>query len=187
VPADGSKVEITLHEQNGTYWITDVKPAVGTKTVMHSAARWIAWSATVFALHFVWEMVQASWFASMQALPFWTATALCFRAAGGDLALTVVAFAIAGLVARSASWPLRARVAPAGAAFLLVGLAITIGYEMYALETGRWRYDERMPTILGIGLTPLLQWTILPLLEIGLFRMIWRQGSRDNPTTEPMV
>lgn len=27
LPADGSKIEVTVHEQNGTYWLTDVKPA----------------------------------------------------------------------------------------------------------------------------------------------------------------
>ena len=27
LPPDGTKVQVTLHEQNGTYWVTDVKPA----------------------------------------------------------------------------------------------------------------------------------------------------------------
>ena len=26
LPPDGSRVTMTLHEQNGTYWVTDVKP-----------------------------------------------------------------------------------------------------------------------------------------------------------------
>lgn len=26
LPPDGSKVTMTLHDQNGTYWVTDVKP-----------------------------------------------------------------------------------------------------------------------------------------------------------------
>lgn len=26
LPADGSAVVVTVHDQNGTYWITDVKP-----------------------------------------------------------------------------------------------------------------------------------------------------------------
>ena len=27
LPADGTRVAVTLHEQHGTYWVTDVKPA----------------------------------------------------------------------------------------------------------------------------------------------------------------
>jgi Cu/Ag efflux protein CusF len=26
LPADGTKVQVTLHEQDGSYWVTDVKP-----------------------------------------------------------------------------------------------------------------------------------------------------------------
>lgn len=26
LPPDGTKVQMTLHEENGTYWVTDVKP-----------------------------------------------------------------------------------------------------------------------------------------------------------------
>lgn len=26
LPADGAKVQVTVHDQNGTYWVTDVKP-----------------------------------------------------------------------------------------------------------------------------------------------------------------
>ena len=26
LPADGTRVQVTVHDQNGTYWVTDVKP-----------------------------------------------------------------------------------------------------------------------------------------------------------------
>lgn len=26
LPADGTKVQMTVHDQNGTYWLTEVKP-----------------------------------------------------------------------------------------------------------------------------------------------------------------
>lgn len=26
LPADGTKVQVTMHDQNGTYWVTEVKP-----------------------------------------------------------------------------------------------------------------------------------------------------------------
>lgn len=48
------------------------------------------------------------------------------------------------------------------AAFL--GLMYAFGIEFHALQTGRWQYNELMPMlpIVNIGITPLLQMTILP-------------------------
>lgn len=76
-------------------------------------------------------------------------------------------------------WPLiRRRLSPA-LIFLTVGILITIGYEIYAVSTGRWAYDEQMPQILGIGLSPLLQWIVIPLLEIAAYGVIWRRARTD--------
>ena len=37
--------------------------------------RVVALAVVAFALHFAWEMGHARWFATMNELPFWTATA----------------------------------------------------------------------------------------------------------------
>lgn len=135
--------------------------------------RWVTWASVTFAMHFVWEMSQAKWFASMAALPFWTATYLCFRAAVGDLVITAIAFALAAAAARRVSWPLQRGVVPI-AVFLAIGLIITIAFEVFALRTGRWTYAVEMPTLFGIGVLPLLQWSVIPPLEVVFFRVIWR-------------
>lgn len=135
--------------------------------------RWMAWLLVAFALHFTWEMYQAKWFASMTGLPFWTATFLCLRATLGDLVITIVAFAAAAGTARVLMWPLRLRVVPM-LVFLATGMAITIGYEIFALRSGRWTYAEDMPTVFGIGLLPILQWSLIPPIEVALFRLLWR-------------
>jgi hypothetical protein len=46
---------------------------------------------------------------------------------------------------------------------ILIGFAISIGIEFWALETGRWAYNELMPIIpyMSIGLTPAIQLGIL--------------------------
>ncbi len=136
--------------------------------------RWTTFALLVFAFHFGWEMMQAGWFASMQGLTFWSATLLCLHATAGDLLITAIAFVAAALIARSAFWPVSPRVGIAAATFIAVGLAITAAYEVFAVATGRWRYGPRMPTILGIGTLPLLQWLIVPLAELLLFRLLWR-------------
>src|SRR5436305_7588538 len=120
--------------------------------------RWLVFALLVLALNFAWEMMQAKWFASMQRLPLWRGTLLCFQAALGDLVVTGIAFAAAAILARSATWPMQRRAVIAAVVFVAVAMAITIAYERFALSTGRWRYGETMATLFGIGVLPLLQW-----------------------------
>src|SRR4051812_503727 len=75
-------------------------------TLTDPMKRWLAFVLLVLALNFAWEMMQAKWFVSMERLPLWRGTLLCFRAALGDLVITAVAFAVAAIVARSATWPM---------------------------------------------------------------------------------
>lgn len=138
--------------------------------------RWISWAAVVFALHFVWEMTQGRWYVGMNELPFARALDLCTRATLGDLVITATAFATAALTRKDFTWPARRRVALPATVFVLAGLAITIAYERVALAEGRWQYKPRMPVILDIGVAPVLQWVLLPLVEIAVFRAIWRSS-----------
>jgi hypothetical protein len=57
-----------------------------------------------------------------------------------------------------------------------LGLAIAVLIELNALRSGRWAYTSLMPTIFGIGLSPLLQLvttSILALLLIKLLKSIF--------------
>lgn len=140
--------------------------------------RWGTFALLVYVVNFGWEMMQAKWFASMQGLPFWRATSLCARATLGDLLITATAFMVAALVARSATWPAGPRFVTATVTFVAVGVGITAAYEVLALSKGMWRYDKSMPTLFGIGALPLLQWLLLPLIEVMFFRIIEGQRPR---------
>lgn len=139
--------------------------------------RWSTLALLVFALNFGWEMMQAKWFASMQGLPLWRATLLCFRASVGDLVIAAIAFAVAAVVGKGATWPVKRRVAIATTTFVVIGLVMATAYEVAALFSGRWQYDESMPTLFGISVLPLLQWLLLPLVEVMLYRLIVRRAS----------
>lgn len=135
--------------------------------------RLVAVVLAAYALHFAWEMAHASLFATMRDLPFWQATAWCLRAALWDVLISAVAYAVASLMARTIHWvqhPWMLHLA----IYLGVGLAITVAIERWALAAGRWRYAEAMPTVLGIGLSPLLQWVVVPLLTVAVMRMVLR-------------
>ena len=113
----------------------------------------------------------------MAEVPFWTGTLLCLRATVGDLAITLVSFFAAAVVAKSVMWPLRHLPAGPVVVFLAVGLAITVAVEIVALRTDRWSYADEMPTLFGVGVLPLAQWIILPLVALAVFRFIWSAGN----------
>ncbi len=133
-----------------------------------------------YALHFAWEMSHGTLFASINRLPFWVATAWCARAAGWDVAISAAAYFAASLAGRSVIW-VEQRPGWPFALYFSVGLSITIVIERWALSVGRWEYQETMPTIAGIGLTPLLQWLVVPAAIFFLVRRV----SRAKPIRYP--
>ena len=52
--------------------------------------------------------------------------------------------------------------------------------ELWALAKGWWTYGVSMPTILSIGLAPLLQWIIVALGTLVLFRT-WARRRQSAP------
>jgi hypothetical protein len=124
-------------------------------------------------VNFLWEMLQMRFYSSMKLLPFWSATWLCTRSAAADVALLALCFVIAALVARHSVWPLRPTL-KAMATFFALCLLATVAIERWAIATGRWSYNDTMPMILGVGVLPLLQWTLIPALSLLLFRAHFR-------------
>lgn len=126
-----------------------------------------------YALHFAWEMGHASLFTPMDRLPYRTATAWCARAAGWDVVIGIAAYLAAALAARRLLW-IRERTWLPVAIYFAVGLGVTIAIERWALSFGRWQYVEAMPTIAGIGLSPLLQWIGVPAVILAVVRWLTR-------------
>ncbi len=125
-----------------------------------------------FTLHFVWEFVQVPTYTGMAVLPHWEAIKLCMSATFGDVGFALIAFWLASLVARTRDWILRPMRFPA-AIFVAVGIALTVGFEYYYTNISlRWTYSDLMPLVppLGTGLSPLLQWIVIPLIVIWLTR-----------------
>jgi hypothetical protein len=151
--------------------------------------RWRALTLTpefnvaVFALllNFPWEFLQSPLFAGMATAPHGEAVKSCTRAALGDALIALAAHSTVAAMSHNRRWLL----SPARwqlATFVGVGLAITVVIEWLALNDrwiGGWRYAETMPVVpgLGIGLSPLLQWVVLPLLTVWFVR---RQTGREE-------
>jgi len=126
-----------------------------------------------FVLNEIWEMAQMSAYVET-AGQSWTSTlGLCTRAAVGDVGIILGIYAAGSLAAGDLDWGLRARWNGYATAAVL-GLAYAALVERAALAAGRWSYTERMPvvSVLGAGVWPLLQMTLLPPLTF-LFAHWW--------------
>lgn len=133
-------------------------------------------NVVVFALllNFVWEILQVPLYVGMAEMPHALATKACLQATIGDavimlLAYGVVAFAVGSRlwIVVSKGWQL--------ALFVVIGVSVTAAIEGLATRgywIGSWNYLPTMPLVpgTGIGLLPLLQWVVLPLLTVWFVR-----------------
>ena len=129
----------------------------------------------VFAvlLNFPWEFLQVPLFEGMAEAKHWEAIRICTRAALGDGVIVLIAYWSTVAVWRDRWW-FKAPNPTQICAFVAVGLAITFVLEHLATRSDHpawgWRYSELMPVALGVGLTPILQWILLPPLILWIAR-----------------
>lgn len=120
-------------------------------------------------LNLIWEFAQSPLYvtrAPTVALYVWYRV----HCAGGDVLILLGSFYLVALIMSDRRWIYRCSVA-AVALFIGSGLAYTIYSEWLNTRVlDGWRYSEAMPRIGGIGLTPLLQWVIIPSAVLYLAR-----------------
>jgi len=124
-----------------------------------------------FFLNFLWEVMQ-TYFYTMKGEPFNTMLYGWIHCTLGDVILTMLSFWIVSLISRDRKWPLH--LSPSNfIAFIMIGLVATVVSERVNVHIFKaWAHNESMPLIPGIkvGLTPFLQWMIVPPAVILLVR-----------------
>ena len=103
----------------------------------------------------------------------------------GDVLIALAMFALAGIVLWRADWP-ASRPWTGGVIVAIGAMAFTAWSEWYNVyRAGNWGYTASMPMIFGIGLSPLLQWLILPPAMVGAYRklgpVLFGQNSSQSP------
>lgn len=132
-----------------------------------------------FLLHFVWEFLQVPTFAGMAAMSHWDGIKFCTAATRGDVGFALFAFWAASALAGSRQWIQMRRRVPF-VVFIAVGIVLTVAFEYYYMTIShRWSYFGLMPLVppLGTGLSPLVQWIVIPPLVLWLTRR-HLQGTR---------
>ena len=143
-------------------------------TTLRILARAGLWSALAFVLNLTWEIAHVRLYTIwMEADGPGIAWAV-LHCSMGDAAIALAMFALAGIVLWHLDWPVSNPWA-GGALFVVGALAYTVWSEWHNVyRAGNWGYTASMPTIFGIGLSPLLQWLILPPLIVGAYRTATR-------------
>ena len=141
---------------------------------------WIALSIGLAAIgHFFWEVAQLPLYTLWRTgTPREIAFAL-FHCTGGDVLITTATFAVAAALAWHFRWPAFGwRMAFTA---IVLGAGYTIFSEWLNVEIRRsWSYTAAMPVlpIIGTGLTPLLQWLVVPGLALAVTGYRYRRSRR---------
>ena len=122
--------------------------------------------------HYAWELAQAQWFADHAGARLSSYAWHCFVAAWADVLIAAASYGLTALLFRRTRWALEAKTLGPAILWITFGLVITVLIELSATASGRWTYAPSMPTVLGIGLLPLAQWILVPVLTLVVFRAI---------------
>lgn len=144
---------------------------------LRAGARYLVATAV---LDLAWETAQ------LPLYTIWTTGTLAERTfavvhcTGGDVLIASVTLLAARMLVGTSQWPAK----PSdGTALTTVGLGLvyTVFSEWLNTEIkGSWTYSELMPIVplIGIGLSPLLQWIVVPVLAL-------RAGNPCSPSASP--
>ena len=146
---------------------------------MHNAAtssfiaRVTLWSALSFNLNLVWEISHVGLYTIWREADGLRIAWSVFHCTLGDVVIALAGFALAAIVLWRTNWP-TSRPWTGGVIVVISAITFTTWSEWYNVyRAGAWGYATSMPLIFGIGLTPLLQWLILPPVIVVAYRKLW--------------
>ena len=128
------------------------------------------WASLALFLNFLWEIAQLPLYTLWDDPDRARVAAYVLHCLLGDVLIAVSVYLLTAIVFHDLAWPVR-RPWTAGTFMIAAGLAFTVFSEWYNVYvTGAWAYQPAMPLVAGIGLTPLLQWVVVPTLMLFIAR-----------------
>lgn len=131
-----------------------------------------------FVLNLGWEFAQsplyADWGREVSYL-LWSR----FHCTVGDVLILLGAYWVTALLFFDRRWPGRPGLA-APMAFVVAGLAYTVWSEWLNTSLrSAWQYRPEMPVVLGIGVSPILQWLVIPTILVTLLRRRYSRAAGE--------
>ncbi len=137
-----------------------------------TAKRLIVWIVLAVVLNSLWELAQLPLYGLWNDPDRSRIAAYLIHCILGDVLIATVLFFLTSMILRSFNWP--AAYPWRGSALVItLGLVYTAFSEWYNVyEVKSWSYAPQMPLIGGIGLSPMLQWFVVPALMIIAIRRL---------------
>ncbi len=130
----------------------------------------LRWALLAFVLNGLWEAMQLPLYALWQDTDRVRIVSYVFHCIAGDILIATSLFLLAAAVFRDLAWPAH-RPWFGGLINIAGGMTYTGVSEWYNVyQVHEWAYADSMPLVFGIGITPLLQWLVVPILTIVAFR-----------------
>lgn len=131
-------------------------------------------AAVALALHLAWESWHIRFYTAYEKME--GKLPVFVFATVGDVVYTFLAIILVSFFKPSVLWFLTPNVSDyIGLAILGFYIAVFVEYKAAALA--KWKYASRMPRFFGLGLTPLIQMTVLlPLsvfITVALVERLW--------------
>jgi hypothetical protein len=128
-------------------WLTVLR-----RYLIASAAAHLSWEAVHLPLYTIWREATAADLA-----------VAVLHCTAGDLLIALASLMLSVAVIGDNRWP-HARYLAVALVAIVVGLSYTVFSEWRNVTLGRWAYSEYMPIVppLGTGLSPILQWAVIP-------------------------
>ena len=118
----------------------------------------------VLILNLIWEFSHYRLYEDLTGIPkLYHIIAASFA----DMVIIAIILLIISLLNKNAEWLEN----PTKKDYFLIifgSIIVAIIIEAYNLSIGRWEYNAQMPTILGIGLSPLLQLFVTSITSLGI-------------------
>ena len=124
-------------------------------------------------LNLIWEVLQLPLYTVWTTASRGDIAFAVLHCTGGDALIAVISLTVSLLLLRAKDWPNEKFRQVAAAAFLM-GLGYTVYSEWHnTTVTQSWAYSPAMPTLFGIGLSPVAQWIVIPAIAFWwMFRRV---------------
>lgn len=120
---------------------------------------YIVLALVALVLHVIWRNTDLPFFINFDD-EFVGGEVVVLVSAIADTVLTMLVVAAIGFVKLDRAWLKTARLADMNA-LAVIGFSLALVIELKSVALHQWTYAEAMPTVIGTGLSPLLQFTLI--------------------------
>jgi len=121
-----------------------------------------------FILNFIWELLHYSLYIDLTNIPKFLHIII---ASLTDMAIIAGIFLIISLKNKNINWIKKPKFSDYFIIVLLTSITAVL-IELNALAINKWQYTSTMPTLLGIGISPLLQLPVTAILTLMIIRFL---------------